>query len=180
MNKQALRWAAIVVSVLWAIAWPLSVPADSPVPKVPDGAAEQYQLSILAPSGQGEVQPYIHDFGSILGFVEAAFDLTTAQTGKKCGIDFVSDSGCQYPYADYFSMDGQYECTQVQGANCNISSSYLYQGYPLFDFFSLPLGQERRFTAITGAKYPPSCFQSSSEATGCFGTGNFPSAPDDE
>jgi hypothetical protein len=118
----------------------------------------------------GEFPPYVHDFGSILGYVEHTFSLSPYDGGSSCGIAGVVTNGCDYPFADYLAPDGQYECGKSPGCG----SGYL--GYPLADFFG---SGPRAFTTITGAKYASTCFTSSSNATGCFGS-NFPSDPDDE
>jgi hypothetical protein len=81
------------------------------------------------PACPNEQPQFVHDFGSILGYIEYVFG-----TGE---------INPTYHYADFYAPDGQDEC----GAqNCP---------YPLSDFFGtvgIP------FTPITGAKYPPSCF----------------------
>jgi len=123
----------------------------------------------------GPVQPYVHDFGSILGFVEATFNLPPYQSGSAntCGIaGAVADptEGCNFPFADYFAPDGPFECQKTGGCGS-------YGAYPLSDFFNLPT--PRTFTAITNAKYPPSCFQEPDVTdSNCFP--NYPSEPDND
>jgi len=117
--------------------------------------------------------PYVHDFGSILGYIEWAFGLSPYNSPQSgCGIAGAIDpiNGCDYPFADYFALDGQYECS---GGACGSS----WGGYPLSDFFTL--GTPRSFTPITGAKYPPSCFQPANvNNSNCFP--GYPSDPDNE
>jgi hypothetical protein len=125
---------------------------------------------------EGEVAPYVHDFGSILGFVEAAFNLPPYDTNGNgdnfCGIEYAGDSGCHYPYADYFAPDGSALYAQTSNG-CPPSTC----PYPLSDFFNL--STQRTFTAITGAKYSPTCFQPANvNTTHCFP--HYPSDPDDE
>ena len=120
-----------------------------------------------------ENPPYIHDFGSILGYVEYSFSLSPYDGGTSCGIEGFFDSTCSYPFADYFALDGMYECSLPPGCGTG------WGGYPLSDFFSQGITIPRTFTTITGGKYSSSCFVSSSAAAGCFPS-NFPSDPDDE
>ena len=95
--------------------------------------------------------PYVHDFGSILNFIEYTFGLS---------------QGGIYPayrYADFYAPDsptgGCPGCT-----------------YSLSDFFNF--GQTARtFVPITGAKYLTSCFFPNPST--CFGT-NYPADPDDD
>jgi len=67
----------------------------------------------------GETFPYVHDFGSILAFIENNFGL---------GIGKINP---QYPFADNFAPDGV-------GGNI-----------PLADFFSISRSQPRTFESIT-------------------------------
>jgi hypothetical protein len=129
-------------------------------------------------SYQGKNQPYIHDFGSILGYIEWAFNLPPYNTSSKntCGIAGALDpvNGCLYPFADYFAPDGPYECGLTFGNICS-GNDPSYGGYPLSDFFTL--STPRSFTQITGAKYPPSCFQPANvNNSNCFP--GYPSDPD--
>jgi len=121
-----------------------------------------------------ENPPYVHDFGSILGFIEAAFNLppydSNGNGGNKCGIEFTADPGCNYPYADYFAPDGAFEC--ANGA-CGPN----WGGYPLADFFNLATPRTT-FVPITGAKYGPTCFTNPTQV-GCF-PDSYPQEPDDD
>jgi Phosphoesterase family len=119
-------------------------------------------------NGQGKTKnpPYIHDFGSILGYVEWAFGLPPypATSQNTCGIADATGLGCNYPYADYFAPDGKFECPP---SACGSSP------YPLEDFFS---ATSHAFTAITGAQYPSSCF--TTDVNSCFPY--YPADPDDD
>jgi phospholipase C len=117
----------------------------------------------------GEVPPYVHDFGSILGFIEHTYSLPPYTSGlNTCGIGYLANNSCDFPYADYFAPD-----TYVNGG-CTSGTC----PYPLSDFFTVG-GTARTFTTITGAKYLPSCFTSASNASTCFGS-NFGTDADDE
>ena len=117
-----------------------------------------------------EKQPYYHDFGSILGYVEYAFGLSPypATVQNPCGIAGADPTdfplGCDYPFADYFAPDGEYECSPSNGG-CGTS----WGGYPLSDFFgttfhAFPSG------GIPYATYPSGCFTPSTvSTTGCLG-----------
>ncbi len=123
-----------------------------------------------------EKPPYVHDFGSILGFIEKAFSLPPYNNSQNtCGIAGASDpvNGCQYPFADYYAPDGPFECSQT-GVSCN-NGAQAYPGYPLFDFFNL--STPRAFMNIPSAYYPPDCFTNPTQK-GCFPS--FPTYPDDE
>lgn len=126
---------------------------------------------------QGETPPYIHDFGSILGFVEYTFGLNTFTPGTPypCGIEYFTDQNCEYPYADFFALDSPafYVYTQGLLGGCPPSTC----PYPLSDFFNLTT--PRSFLQITGAKYNPTCFQIANVNTvHCFP--DYPADPDDE
>jgi hypothetical protein len=128
--------------------------------------ATQGYVSGSISDGPNEQQPYIHDFGSILGFIEFAFDLPPYDGGSNtCGIEGVVDSDCHYPYADYFAPD-----TYVNG-NCSSETCL----YPLADFFG---DSTNSFVQINGAKYLPDCFTGSGPST-CFGSA-YPEDPDDD
>jgi hypothetical protein len=88
---------------------------------------------------QGEVAPYVHDFGSILNFVEYAFGQNGVPLGGANGI-----GDAHWPYADHFAPDGHFEDPNSP--------------YSLADFFNFSQIQTPVFTTINGAKYPPSCF----------------------
>ena len=112
--------------------------------------------------------PYVHDFGSILNFIEYAFGergyfLTSNNTGTTTW--GISGSGAQWAaYADYLAPDAYISCT-----NCTYP-------YSLADFFNFsnPNGPQR-FTWIKGAKYPTSDFLN---PTGTFTT--YPMDPDND
>jgi phospholipase C len=107
---------------------------------------------------QGEVAPYIHDFGSILNFIEYAFGTGQEPLGGTYGI-----GDQHWPYADYFAPDGHFE--------------YPSNKYSLFDFFNFNQIQTPTFTPITGAKYGTNCFHTPL-AQGCFT--KYPVDPDDD
>jgi len=126
---------------------------------------------------QGKQQPYIHDFGSVLGFIEWNFNLppydTNGNGGNNCGIAGANSvqNGCNYEFADYFAPDGQFECGQPGKNNCGEPVVY-----PLEDFFKFT-APANNFTTITGAKYAPICFVEPG-TTPCFGLGFQPEDPD--
>ena len=116
-----------------------------------------YISGACTPTSCEAAVPYVHDFGSILNFIEAVFGL-----GATGGI-----GGISYPYADWFAPD------VYTSGNCTQS---VYP-YSLYDFFNF--GQTARsFSVIQGAKYDTSCFLSPS-STECFGS-NYPADPDDD
>ena len=119
-----------------------------------------YISGALPPYGPGEQQPYVHDFGSILNFVEYAF----GQGGKP----ITSAEGIYpaYPYADYYAPDGYFE---TKGTN----------PYSLADFFPNNFQNPLRpFTPITqGVNYPGQCFIEPTVSS-CFGPGFTPLDPD--
>ena len=80
----------------------------------------------------GEVQPYIHDFGSILNFMEYVFGQNNQSMGT------IGDPN--YPYADYFAPDSV-------GGGCPQTTC----PYSLSDFFDF--SKRHFFHQITGAKY---------------------------
>jgi len=102
---------------------------------------------------QGDYPPYIHDFGSILGFVETVFNLPFGGIGP---------SG--FPFADYFAPDGP------KNPNCSGCS-------PLADFFNFNKGPNG-FTSINTSKYPARCFHTPT-GSGCFPNWT-PSDPDND
>ncbi|HSZ02595.1 MAG TPA: alkaline phosphatase family protein [Terriglobales bacterium] len=85
-----------------------------------------------------EKAPYIHDFGSILNFIEYAFGTGGNPLGGTGGIS------PSYQYADYFAPDGPTVC----GAECPYP-------YSLSDFFNF--SNPRTFTALT-APFKTECF----------------------
>lgn len=114
---------------------------------------------ISGTAAQGEVPPYIHDFGSILNFTEYVF----GRGGMSLG-----EISPQYHYADFLALDGPNFTNICSPTVCP---------YGLSDFFNF--GQTpRTFVSITGAKYPPGCFTNPSSST-CFFT-NYPQDPDDD
>jgi hypothetical protein len=106
--------------------------------------------------GQGEFAPYIHDFGSILNFIEYAF----GENGKPLG-GFGGISP-EYQYADYLAPDAY--------PNCN---SQTVCPYSLSDFFTF--NRQNPFVKITGAEYPTSFFLNPGKHFA-----NYPEAPDDD
>ena len=88
------------------------------------------------PSQGGEVKPYIHDFGSILNFIEYIFGSGGASLGE---IDY------RYPshYADYWAPDSKYQDT-----------NRLYSLSDFFDFSQNPTQP----VWITPINCPISCF----------------------
>jgi hypothetical protein len=125
----------------------------------------------------GETQPYIHDFGSLLGFVEWNFNLSPYNSPSSgCGIagPTLGTGGCNYEFADWFAPDGVYECSKTTDpSNCGETTAY-----PLEDFFNLS-ASPTSFTGITGAKYDPSCFIAPA-SSGCFGVDFAPQDPDND
>jgi len=87
------------------------------------------------PSQGGEVQPYIHDFGSILGFIEYTFGTNEIEAN--------------YHFADHWSPDSL-------GGGC----SQAVCPYPLADFFNF--SQFHNPVRITPTKYDKSCFHDGS------------------
>jgi hypothetical protein len=124
-----------------------------------------YISGICGPGQQyscpNEKQKYIHDFGSILNFIEYAFGTGGNPLGFPGGI-----SGLNYPYADYLALDTSPSCPKS-----------LCPSYSLSDFFDFTKAA-RTFQTINGAKYPPSCFNNPT-ATGCFGK-SYPQDPDND
>jgi hypothetical protein len=121
---------------------------------------------------KNENPPYVHDFGSILGFVEAAFSLSPYNTPQSgCGIAGAIDptNGCTYPFADYFAPDGHFNGCSAQ--TCQ---------YPLADFFNLSTPRTT-FPTILGAKYGPNCFTGTGPTSyPCFGPNFMPGDPDND
>jgi Phosphoesterase family len=97
--------------------------------------------------------PYCHDFGSILNFVEYAF-------GVRGTYGIAGDSS--WPYADYFAMD--YDPSNPDS-------------YPLADFFNFT-ADPQSFQAIGNVDYGQQCFHAPN-TTGCF-PGSYPQDPDDD
>jgi hypothetical protein len=105
-----------------------------------------------------EIVPYVHDFGSILSFIEYAF----GQGGSSLGEIYPN-----YHYADYYAPD----------ANPSPGCTQSLCPYSLADFFNFNQAP-RHFTPIAGAKYPTSCFINPGSPS-CFGT-NYPADPDND
>jgi hypothetical protein len=78
-----------------------------------------------SPTEGGETFPYLHDFGSILAFIENNF-LGASAIGT-------INAQNQYLFADHFAPD--YEANPLH--------------VPLADFFPIPQNQPRQFQAIT-------------------------------
>jgi hypothetical protein len=118
--------------------------------------AKQGYISGALPA-QGETQPYIHDFGSILNFIEYAF----GNNGQSIG-----DISPQYHYADFFAPDAP----NSPGCNPTLCP------YSLHDFFDFT--NQRTFTNFTqGINYVTQCFLTPN-IQGCFGTNFVPADPD--
>ena len=109
-----------------------------------------------------EQQPYIHDFGSVLNFIEYAFGSGGNPLGGNGGIS------PSYPYADWYAPDGPTVC----GPNCAMP-------YSLADFFNFneQATSFAPFTITTG--YGTECFIVPN-TSGCFGSGFTPADPDDD
>jgi phospholipase C len=101
----------------------------------------------------GEVQRYVHDFGSILNFIEYAFGTGRKPLGGTYGI-----GGQAYPYADYFAPDGP-------NAGCGATTC----PFGLSDFFDF--NQSPRSFVQIPAPYDTSCF---TNPMSCFGSGYKP------
>jgi phospholipase C len=117
--------------------------------------SKQGYISGALPS-PGKVQPYIHDFGSILNFIEYAF----GQIGGTLGYVYPT-----YQYADYYAPDGPNTCSP---SVCP---------YSLSDFFA-GFSNANPFTPFTqGINYQTECFITP-KIKSCFGSGFAPSDPD--
>jgi phospholipase C len=99
------------------------------------------------------VQPYVHDFGSILNFTEWAFGKSQTSIGE------ISPN---YHYADFLAPDAPF-------SDNNITQ------YSLSDFFVSFSNQPRPFTQIIGWKYDTSCFLNPKS---CFA--DYPMDPDND
>jgi hypothetical protein len=123
------------------------------------GPAQQY-------SCPNELPKYIHDFGSILNFIEYAFG-TGGQPLHVAGYPAESGISPLYPYADVFAPDGPTVCT-----TCTYP-------YSLSDFFNFNSGPTA-FTPFTqGINYRTQCFLTPS-VEDCFGASFTPADPDDD
>jgi Phosphoesterase family len=111
------------------------------------------------PGQGGEVQRYVHDFGSILNFIEYAFGTGGNPLGGQGGIAGTTD----YPLADWLAPDGP-------NAGCNPQQC----PYGLSDFFSFGHAP-RNPVWIKGYLYNTGCFLN---PTSCFA--NYPAEPDND
>jgi len=102
----------------------------------------------------GEVQPYIHDFGSILNFIEYVFGQNNQSLGT------IGDPS--YPYADYFAPDSV-------GGGCPQTTC----PYSLADFFDF--SKRHFFHQITGAKYQDDYFLNAK-----YNLAHYPMDPDND
>jgi phospholipase C len=114
------------------------------------------------PAQGGEVVPYVHDFGSILNFIEYTFGQGGQHLGGTGGI-----GGPNYPHADWFAPDGP----NAGCASCVYSLSDFF-----VDFTKNPIPHP--FKLIQGAKYDTNCFLNPTAAT-CF-AGVYPQDPDND
>ena len=69
-------------------------------------AKKGYISGALPPYGPGEVAPYVHDFGSLLNFIEYAF----GNNGTPLSFPGYPGLGISptYPYADYLAPDAPF------------------------------------------------------------------------
>jgi Phosphoesterase family len=126
--------------------------------------AKQKYISGKLPS-PGEVVPYVHDFGSILNFIEYAF----GNDGNFLSFPGQLNKGISpsYSYADVLAPD------VYTSGNCTQPVC----PYSLSDFFNFG-GGPRTFMPFTqGVNYPTQCFITPA-AQGCFGSGFSPADPD--
>jgi len=113
-----------------------------------------------------EKAPYIHDFGSILNFIEYAF----GNNGQPLSFPGFIGLGIspRYQYADYFAPDGAVVC----GSSCP-------HPYSLSDFFNFG-GSPTAFAPFTpqeGVNYITQCFITP-KTQSCFGTNFKATDPD--
>jgi hypothetical protein len=123
--------------------------------------AKQGYISGKLPS-PGEAQPYVHDFGSILNFIEWAFG-QNAQPLHFAGYPPTSGISPLYAYADVYAPDGHVVYPPSQ--------------YSLFDFFDF--STQRTFNNFTQGLIPTYCFLTPTDIR-CLGTTFKPSDPDDD
>jgi hypothetical protein len=114
------------------------------------------------PACPNEQQQYIHDFGSILNFIEYAFGTGGNPLGGTGGIS------PSYPYADVFAPDGPAVCK----SNCP-------HPYSLSDFFNFNSGPTTFAPFTQGINYRTQCFLTPS-VEDCFGASFAPADPDDD
>ena len=179
-NGAAEYWSNTVVLVTWddwggfyddVMPWDCN--AQGVCSGYSNGTGQQYVYGFRVPllvvsawtppgyvsgSPNGPVQPYVHDFGSILNFAEWALGYNQTSIGE------ISPS---YHYADYLAPDVYPSCPKTQ---CT-------QSWSLADFF-LPFntGTMRTFTLVNGWKYPTAYFLSPST----YFPNTYPSDPDDD
>jgi hypothetical protein len=114
-----------------------------------------------------KMPPYIHDFGSILNFIEYAFG-NNQQPLHFGGFPPTSGISPSYPYADVFAPDGAVVC----GSSCP-------HPYSLSDFFNFG-GSPTAFAPFTpqeGVNYITQCFITP-KTQSCFGTNFKATDPD--
>jgi hypothetical protein len=132
----------------------------SPYVKLTNG--QPGYISGACPGGNCQNQekpPYVHDFGSILNFIEYAFGTGGNPLGGTGGIS------PSYFYADWLAPDGPNNPALCSPQQCP---------YGLFDFFNF--GQTPRpFSRILGAKYDTGSFLN----PGAYFP-NYPADPDDD
>ena len=112
------------------------------------------------PGQGGEIQRYVHDFGSILNFIEYAFGTGGNPLGGQGGIAGTTD----YPVADWLAPDGP----NTPGCSKTLCP------YGLSDFFNFSQ-TPRNPIWIKGYKYNTGCFLN---PTSCFS--NYPAEPDND
>jgi hypothetical protein len=135
----------------------------SPYVKLTNG--QPGYISGACPGGNCQNQekpPYVHDFGSILNFIEYAFGQKLKHLGDPGGIDGVNNNGTQYPYADWFAPDGPNN-PQCQGCVYSLSDFFQFNQTP------------RTFNLVQGAKYDTGDFLNSGAYFPAY-----PSDPDDD
>jgi phospholipase C len=131
----------------------------------PAGSTGYISGACVAPGNcPNEKAPYVHDFGSILNFIEWTFGQNQQPLGAPYGI-----GPQQYPYADYFAPDAP----NSPGCNPTLCP------YSLHDFFDFS-GGASTFTPITKkVNYKTQCFLTPSIPS-CFGSTFTPADPDDD
>jgi hypothetical protein len=133
----------------------------------PQGSTGYISGACVAPGNcPNEKPPFVHDFGSILNFIEYAFG-TGGQPLHVAGYPAGSGISPLYPYADVFAPDGPSVCTTCTAP------------YSLSDFFNFNNGPST-FTPFTqGINYRTQCFLTPSMED-CFGASFAPADPDDD
>jgi len=123
---------------------------------------------------QGENLPYVHDFGSILNFIEYVFGTGGNFLGGSAGIGDPND-----PYADSLAPDGPNNpnCTQ-NPKQCPFGLSDFF-GTPATGYFNPT--SKRNFTFISGTNYTTDCFiHPQNHPTTCFGSNFAAMDPDND